>query len=344
MLNPKENDDGSIDLIEDFSEGATPPAPDDKRFDNPPLPQSPSNDSEGDDEGQELSLPDKLDEDEKDVELSAYNDIIEKEARRRGWESPEERAKRGLKPGVSAMEFVHRGQYISQDPKKLARMLTEKDQDITRLQEAVSTHSAEMKKFQDFHARQLKLERAKTIRELTEERNKALVDEGDEDKAGQLDDRIRLVKNEMEADAATPSVSAPAGKEMVRNVEIPPGAVPEFKRFIEETDWFGTDVKKTEFAKAFAAYLTNSGAGKEMSNADFYKTVKDRTEKEFQTHKPPVISGKRGGGETRPGKTRTFADLAPDDRKVARRMIENSGISETEYMGTLEGTGYFAEK
>lgn len=262
-------------------------------------------------------------------------EVIEAEARRRGWQSPEERTKKGIDPGVSAAEFIKRGQYISKDPKELAKLLSEKDRSVTRLQQEVMLNSQAMLELQAHYNRQREVDRQKLIKELTEQRNKALVEEGDEVKAVKLDEEIHKARTGQEG----PIIPVPAKK--IRNIDIPPDAPPEFEEFVKENSWFGADRNKTEYAKAYAQYLR--GTGEKMKDVDFYKAIVEKTEKEFARKKAPPISGRRGEASARKDKY-TLNDLDSNSRKIAEKFINNGMVGEMEYMEGLVATGYFDKK
>ncbi|MEM6682598.1 MAG: hypothetical protein AAF607_10175 [Pseudomonadota bacterium] len=227
----------------------------------------------------------------------------EAEAREQGW-VPKDDYKGDPEAWRDARTFVKRGEeflpVVKSQNRKLQKELEEAKSEIAEMK-------ATAKEFQDYMSKTEKRAFDKALKEIEAKQRKAAQD-GDVTAFDEAQkDAEKLRKNQ---------------EEQVKPAE--PKDDPVFKKWVEDTGWYGTDKKKTAQAEAIASGLLAEQTalrGRELLD-EVAKQVAELNPEPKNTKRdapPKVGSGGSKGGTA--GKT--YADLPAEAKATCDRFVRN---------------------
>ena len=230
----------------------------------------------------------------------------EQKAREMGWspEGPSDPNKRA----ISAEEFLDR-QKLYDDLKKRGKELRQYKEELEALKES--------------HKKIAKQSYDRALQDLKKEKKEAY-DEGDTDKIVEVDEKIR--QTEQERDREEQTASKQDNSEEMKEA---------FQNWAKENPWYENDQDLKEVADAIGHKLQAEDPNIVNDPEEFLSKVTEKVKKaspekfKGQKRQNPVEGEKNSGG----GKKKySIKSLDEDTRRVAKRVMEATGMSEEQYM------------
>ena len=232
--------------------------------------------------------------------------IIEK-ARELGWRPKEEFH-------GDESQFIDAGEFIRRQPlfdkiDSMGRELKETKKVLTMLQE--------------HHEKVKKSEYDRALKELREEKKRALVD-GDADKLLDIDDAI--------AEIRTAELNQ-------KKQDSQPQVDPRFQQWQDQNRWYGSNTEMREFADSVGMTHAKNNPGK--SPEDVLKYVESQVKRAFpeqftnpkRTQPSAVDGGKNSAGVT---STKEDFPLTDEERKVMNTFVRSGLMTKEEYIAQLK--------
>jgi len=238
---------------------------------------------------------------------------VEQEARTLGW-VPAEDFKGDSARWVDAETFVERGHTVMpilrKNNERLEGLVRQQSEDLNKMRTLFSASQESITELQKVHADATKAAVTKARAEVMSELKQAKMD-GDVEREIALQDELQDLKaQQVQIDKPAP---APAQQQ-------PDAVHPDFKAWMGENTWFGTDQRKTMKAMGIAQQLRADPELDKLEGRAFFERVVD----EMEGRNRPVAdkvggsrpSGSSGSGAATGGK---FADLPADARDACDR-------------------------
>jgi hypothetical protein len=241
------------------------------------------------------------------------SDTIEQEARGMGW-VPQEEFRGDSARWVDAETFVERGHTVmpilKKNNERLEKSVKDQQAEIARLSELLKNGQESIAELQAVHAEATKAAVEKARRDLTAELKQAKR-EGDVDREIEIQEGLDELKQQEAKLASQPrqvqqSQSTQAGAEAVH---------PEFKGWMADNTWYGTDQRKTMRAMGIAQELRSDPSNDALEGRAFFDKVVEVMEE--RTGARPAgnkVAEPRASGSSSSG-GKSFNDL-PSDAKA----------------------------
>lgn len=230
------------------------------------------------------------------------------QALEQGWR-PKEDFEGGEDEFIDYAEFVRRGE--------LFRKIESQSKDMKEMRRALAEMSKHNSKIRE-------VEYARAVADLKAQK-KAAMNEGDFDKAEEIDDKIDLVKDQQRADAQAAVQAA-----------IPQEVHPELQAWMNRNPWYNSDPKMKAYADVLGQQLGGS-----MSPTDVLKEVEKEVKERFKEKFSNPNRTKAGAVEGAP-RTQTRADskaeyeLSDMERSVMNTLVKQGVITKEKYIADLK--------
>lgn len=241
------------------------------------LPEAKKEPEETSDENIEEGTPVGKETDNPDIE-TLDDSRVEEMAKTQGW-IPKEEFKSDTKKPVDARTFLRKGKHLEKNKSELVQDLSDMEAKLSEKTKAMDTKISDLysltKKLSAAQKDQYAKDLAKEIGKLTQERNQVLIDEGDEEKAAAIDEKILDLAREE---------AAPTQAEESHPIAVPPNheTSKEYDGFYARNTWYRDEnPKEANFVRAYAQRLANSEPELATLQHEFWENVEKKVKATF---------------------------------------------------------------
>jgi len=271
-------------------------------------------------------------------EPATYNekDITEMEdkeaedmASRLGWQPERRWSPKNGQTFLSAKDFLMKGRLIGLPKNDILNQVLSKNAEMQSIRSELEAQKA-------FNARMTKMlteqwaeKQSQKISQLRSERNKALMDEGDQAKADEIDAKI------LEEAAKRPEAEAPTPI---------PRRSPDYQAFLDRNPWVDSDAAPSIYATEIAPVIRTKFA--HLSEAEKFKQLENAVAAKFPDLAEQYPHMKRGhvrtptpvGGRTpAPAKGKKEVVLSQEEEKLVQYFIDQKVFkNKEEYLASLK--------
>lgn len=241
---------------------------------------------------------------------------IETEARSLGW-VPKDQFKGDEARWVDAETFVERGHTVmpilKKNNERLERSLQENNVELARVKELLKAGEESIKALQEFNSENAKRIAEKAKRELAAELKTAR-EEGNTERELEILEGLDNIREAQKAAAVAPVAPADVQK-AIGNEAIHP----DFKAWMSENTWFGTDNRKTMLMMGIAQQLRADPEHDSLVGRPFYDKVSEIMNERSGGARTVKVDGGRPMGNSGAGSTgvKSGYGTLPADAKAA---------------------------
>lgn len=278
---------------------------------------------------------------------------LEARARDMGW-APKDKWKGNPSQWISAKEFVKRGEEIlpilRANSRRSDERISQQDAQLQQLRTQLAAANEQLEVLTDMSTEQSRKAAKDRRRELITARVAARKD-GDMEREAELDEQIEdqtslINRSEEGDDEGEQSSGKGKGKNGAAGGKgggdpASPMQHPDFRAWASENDWFGKDIRKTQYAIGVATEMRQTPEGRELKGRAFFDKVTEEVEAFWNrgqdNGKGRAASKVGAGGSSRAGNgsggggnsgdlndegrkdSKEFSDLPRDAQEVCNR-------------------------
>ena len=248
---------------------------------------------------------------------------VEQEARGMGW-VPQEEFRGDVVKWVDAQTFVDRGHTIMpilrKNNERLENMSKKQQEEIAELRKTLADNGESIQELKNVHAEATKAAVEKARRDLMSELKLAR-QEGDVDREVEIQDGLdQLRAHEKTIAAAVTEPKPPQSSQQGADT-----AHPDFKGWMEENTWFGSDQRKTMRAMGVAQELRGDPQFDKLEGRAFFDKVLQVMDERSGVRVPSKVDEPRASGSSASGGGKSYNDMPADAKakcdEQARKLV-----------------------